>query len=89
VVGHRCGCVRGLVVLPPSGGAVDEGLNVAWHSQRRAWPLPERNRPGWLVSQAWRRPSAVYPTGVVCGLRTVAVGMILRQVTHDGVAGKF
>ncbi len=40
-------------------------------------------------SQAWRRPSAVYPTGVVVWLCTVAVGMLLRKVTSAGVAGSF
>ena len=44
---------------------------------------------GWLASQAWRRPAAVYPTGVVVWLCTVFVGMLLRKVTAAGVAGSF
>lgn len=44
---------------------------------------------GWalafVVTQAWRRPFAVWPTGVVAWLLTVAVGMALRVATGQGV----
>jgi peptidoglycan/LPS O-acetylase OafA/YrhL len=66
----------------------DEGLNVAGIATT-AWPFLSGTAVGWLVSQAWRRPAAVYPTGVVVWLCTVAVGMLLRKVTAAGVAGSF
>ncbi len=66
----------------------DEGLNVAGIATT-AWPFLSGTALGWLLSQAWRRPSAVYPTGVVVWLSTVAIGMLLRKVTSAGVAGSF
>jgi hypothetical protein len=66
----------------------DEGLNVAGIATT-AWPFLSGTALGWLLSQAWRRPTAVYPTGVAVWLCTVAVGMSLRKVTSAGVAGSF
>jgi hypothetical protein len=66
----------------------DEGINVAGIATT-AWPFLSGTAVGWLASQAWRRPAAVYPTGVVVWLCTVAVGMLLRKVTAAGVAGSF
>jgi hypothetical protein len=66
----------------------DEGLNVASVAVT-GWPFLSGTVLGWLVSQAWRRPTAVYPTGVAVWLCTVAVGMSLRKVTSSGVAGSF
>ncbi|OBK39838.1 hypothetical protein A5658_03065 [Mycobacterium sp. 1245111.1] len=66
----------------------DEGLNVAGIATT-AWPFLSGTAVGWLASQAWRRPAAVCPTGVVVWLCTVVVGMLLRKVTAAGVAGSF
>jgi hypothetical protein len=66
----------------------DEGLDVAGVAVT-GWPFLSGTVLGWLVSQAWRRPTAVYPTGVAVWLCTVAVGMSLRKVTSAGVAGSF
>jgi Protein of unknown function (DUF3054) len=66
----------------------DEGLNVAGIATT-AWPFLSGTALGWLASQAWRRPTAVYPTGVVVWLCTVAVGMLLRRATSAGVAASF
>lgn len=66
----------------------DEGLNVAGIAST-AWPFLSGTVLGWLVSQGWRRPTALYPTGVVVWLCTVVVGMLLRKVTSAGVAGSF
>jgi hypothetical protein len=66
----------------------EEGLNVAGIATT-AWPFLSGTALGWLLSQAWRRPSAMYPTGVVVWLSTVTVGMLLRKVTSAGVAGSF
>ena len=66
----------------------DEGLNVAGIAAT-AWPFLSGTVLGWLLSRAWRRPSALYPTGVAVWLCTVIVGMVLRKVTSAGVAGSF
>jgi peptidoglycan/LPS O-acetylase OafA/YrhL len=66
----------------------DEGLNVAGIATT-AWPFLSGTMLGWLLSRAWRRPSALYPTGVAVWLCTVIVGMLLRKVTSAGVAGSF
>ena len=66
----------------------DEGLNVAGIATT-AWPFLSGTAVGWLATRAWRRPTAVYPTGVVVWLCTVAVGMLLRKATSAGVAASF
>jgi hypothetical protein len=66
----------------------DEGLNVVGIATT-AWPFLSGTALGWLASRAWRRPTAVYPTGVVVWLCTVAVGMLLRKATSAGVAASF
>lgn len=66
----------------------DEGLNVEGIATT-AWPFLSGTVVGWLASQAWRRPTVVYPTGVVVWLCTVVVGMVLRKATSAGVAGSF
>ncbi|HZC91667.1 MAG TPA: DUF3054 domain-containing protein [Mycobacterium sp.] len=66
----------------------DEGLNAAGVATT-AWPFLSGTGVGWLASQAWRRPTALVPTGVVVWLCTVAVGMLLRKVTSAGVAASF
>jgi hypothetical protein len=66
----------------------DEGLNVAGIAAT-AWPFLSGTAVGWLAVQAWRRPTAVFPTGVVVWLCTVGVGMLLRKATSAGVAASF
>ncbi|RAU91907.1 DUF3054 domain-containing protein [Mycobacterium colombiense] len=66
----------------------DEGLNITGIAVT-AWPFLTGTVVGWLVSRAWRRPTAVAPTGVVVWLSTVAVGMLLRKATSAGVAASF
>jgi hypothetical protein len=66
----------------------DEGINIAGIATT-AWPFLSGTALGWLASQAWRRPTALVPTGVVVWLCTVAVGMLLRKATSVGVAASF
>jgi hypothetical protein len=66
----------------------DEGLNVSGIATT-AWPFLSGTALGWLASRAWRRPTAVMPTGVVVWLCTVVVGMLLRKATSAGVAASF
>lgn len=66
----------------------DEGLDVAGVATT-AWPFLAGTGVGWLASRAWRRPTAVVPTGVVVWLCTVVVGMVLRKASSAGVAASF
>jgi peptidoglycan/LPS O-acetylase OafA/YrhL len=65
-----------------------EGLTAAGVAQT-AWPFLVGAAVGWLLSRAWRRPTAVVPTGVVVWVCTVAVGMLLRKAASAGVAFSF
>lgn len=66
----------------------DEGLNVSGIAVT-AWPFLTGTVVGWAGSRAWRRPTAVAPTGVIVWLSTVIVGMLLRKATAAGVAASF
>jgi Protein of unknown function (DUF3054) len=66
----------------------DEGVNVTGIATT-AWPFLSGTVVGWLVSQGWRRPTAVVPTGVIVWLCTVVVGMLLRKAGSAGVAASF
>lgn len=54
-----------------------------------AWPFLAGTAVGWLVSRGWRRPTAPTPTGVIVWIATVAVGILLRKVSGQGVAVSF
>jgi len=47
------------------------------------------SRAGWLVTRAWRRPSAIVPGDVGAWLGTVAIGMVLRVAADQGTAPAF
>ena len=66
----------------------DEGLNIGGVATT-AWPFLAGTVVGWLASRAWRRPTAVAPTGVIVWLCTVVVGMVLRKASSAGVAASF
>ncbi|BBZ46104.1 DUF3054 domain-containing protein [Mycobacterium parmense] len=66
----------------------DEGLSATGVATT-AWPFLSGTVLGWLVSRGWRRPTAVFPTGVVVWSCTVVVGMVLRKATSAGVAASF
>lgn len=54
-----------------------------------AWPFASGLALGWVGSRGWRRPGALWPTGVAAWLATVAGGMVLRQVSGQGIAAAF
>jgi hypothetical protein len=66
----------------------DEGLSITGIAAT-AWPFLTGTVVGWVASRAWRRPTAVAPTGVIVWLCTVAVGMLLRKASSAGVAASF
>ncbi|GAA4840791.1 DUF3054 domain-containing protein [Luteimicrobium xylanilyticum] len=54
-----------------------------------AWPFLAGVAVGWLVTRAWRRPLALWPTGVAVWAGAWAVGMLLRLATDQGIAPSF
>ena len=54
-----------------------------------AWPFLVGLAAGWLLDRAWRRPTAVRPTGITVWLSAIAIGMGLRVATGAGVAVSF
>ncbi|WP_295839018.1 DUF3054 domain-containing protein [uncultured Microbacterium sp.] len=54
-----------------------------------AWPFVAALLVGWLVTRAWRRPTAFVKTGLPVWAITVALGMVLRALSGQGVAVAF
>ncbi|HWK92564.1 MAG TPA: DUF3054 domain-containing protein [Luteimicrobium sp.] len=54
-----------------------------------AWPFLAGVAVGWLATRAWRRPLALWPTGVAVWAAAWAVGMLLRLATDQGIAPSF
>lgn len=54
-----------------------------------AWPFAVALLVGWLATRAWRRPVAVVKTGLPVWAITVALGMLLRALSGQGVAVAF
>lgn len=69
-------------------GSHAEGLDVAgvWGT---AWPFLVGAAVGWAAAFAWRRPAAVWPTGVAVWAGALVVGMALRVLTGQGTAVPF
>ncbi len=65
-----------------------EGLTVVGIAET-AWPFLTGAVAGWVLVRGWRRPAALVPTGVAVWVSTVAVGMLLRGATGQGVAASF
>ncbi|MEX8034327.1 DUF3054 domain-containing protein [Microbacterium sp. 20-116] len=54
-----------------------------------AWPFVVALLVGWIVTRAWRRPAAIAKTGLPVWAITVALGMVLRALSGQGVAVAF
>lgn len=54
-----------------------------------AWPFVVALAVGWLVTLAFRRPLALWPTGVLVWIITVAGGLGLRVASGDTAAVPF
>ena len=65
-----------------------EGLTVAGIAET-SWPFLAGTAVGWLAARAWRRPLSLTRTGVLVWVCTVAVGMVLRKLSGQGVAVSF
>lgn len=53
------------------------------------WPFAVGALLGWAASLGWRRPLALWPTGVAVWVSAVAVGMLLRIASGQGVQWSF
>lgn len=54
-----------------------------------AWPFLAGLGVGWWSLRAWRRPTRLWPEGVVIWLITVVVGNLLRVFSGQGTALSF
>jgi hypothetical protein len=54
-----------------------------------AWPFLAGLAAGWLVTRAWRRPTAIVPAGLGAWLGAAGVGMVLRVVAGQGTVPAF
>jgi hypothetical protein len=78
------------VVLFTVIGRVSHGEGLAFGGViQTAWPFLAGTVLGWLVTAGWRRPLALVRTGIPIWVLTVAVGMVLRVVSAQGIAFSF
>ena len=70
-------------------GRGSHGENVVGGALVTFWPFAVGLVVGWLACLAWRRPIAMWPTGVVVWVSTLVIGMILRVVSGQGIAVSF
>jgi hypothetical protein len=54
-----------------------------------AWPFLVGALIGWVAAGGWRSPASIRPTGITVWLVCVALGMVLRAVSGQGVATSF
>ncbi len=65
-----------------------EGITLGGVAQT-SWPFLTGTVAGWALSRGWRRPTALNPTGLAIWVSTVAIGMLLRKASGQGVAVSF
>jgi hypothetical protein len=70
-------------------GRGSHGENVIGGALTTFWPFAVGLVIGWAACLAWRRPMALWPTGVVVWAATLVLGMALRVVSGQGIAGPF
>ena len=80
------GCV--LVFCAVGRRSHAEGVTLSGLAET-AWPFLTGTAIGWLLARAWRRPTTLAPTGLIVWIATVAVGMVLRKLSGQGVAVSF
>jgi hypothetical protein len=79
-------CVLAFVVI----GRTDHGTGTAVAGiAGTAWPFAAATALGWIVTQAWRLPVRIWPTGVFVWAVTVAGGMALRLATGENAPLSF
>lgn len=53
------------------------------------WPFATGLVVGWLIARAWTSPVSIVPTGLILWISTVAIGMLLRVASGQGVQLSF
>lgn len=53
------------------------------------WPFFVGLAAGWLVTWAWKRPAAIIWPGIPVWLMTVALGMLVRTASGQGIEPAF
>jgi peptidoglycan/LPS O-acetylase OafA/YrhL len=79
-------CVMAFVLIGRAGHSEGETIGGI---ATTAWPFLSGLLIGWVATRGWRRPAALVGTGVGVWLVTVAVGMVLRVVSGQGIAVTF
>jgi Protein of unknown function (DUF3054) len=79
-------CVGVFVVIGRASHTEGETVAGLAHT---LWPFLTGLAAGWVVTRGWRRPRAILPTGTGVWLSTVALGMVLRVVSGQGIAVVF
>jgi hypothetical protein len=80
------GCVLLFVVIGRANHHAGGGGAGLWDT---FWPFATGTVAGLVATRWWRRPAALWPTGVGVWLGTVALGMILRVLAGQGTAFAF
>lgn len=78
-----------LVVAFAATGRASHDSDVWAGLWQTAWPFLAGLAIGWLVTLAWRAPSAPVRTGLGVWAATVIGGMLLRAVSGQGTALPF
>lgn len=78
-----------VIVFAATGRASHEESAFGLGLITTAWPFLAALAIGWIVSLAWKRPSAVVPTGVIIWAVTVAGGLGLRVAAGATAAVPF
>ena len=78
-----------LVVAFAALGRASHESNVLAGLWQTAWPFLAGLALGWLVTLAWRGPTAPVRTGLGVWAATVAGGMLLRAASGQGTAVPF
>jgi len=77
-----------VVAFAATGRATHDG-DVWSGLAMTAWPFLAALVVGWLITRAWRAPSAPVRVGIGVWLTTVVGGMLLRALSGQGTAIAF
>lgn len=78
-----------LVVVFAAAGRASHDSEVLAGLWQTAWPFLVGLVVGWIVTRAWRAPSAPVRTGLGIWAATLVGGMLLRVASGQGVALSF
>ena len=81
-------CVLAFVIIGRARHDAAGGESVGGIAST-AWPFLAGLFLGWLGTRAWRRPSALAPSGVGAWLGAAGLGMVLRVAAGQGTAAPF